>query len=124
MEGLNNFSLNKLYDNHKNVLDAMYFLSHIIIATIFVYCLKKYKPFILTLLLFIILGNIAYYEQNTIPIYILPFAGFIYYFFDFTLDKKCNLDNNNYWKFPYFSILTYYIIALLFYSLNSNLHNK
>lgn len=107
---------NNFYNDNKNILDALYFLSHIIIATILVYCLKKYKPFVLTLLLLIILGNISYYESQSIPLFILPFAGFVYYFTDFVLDKQCNLDNNNYWKFPYFSILSYYIIKLLFYS--------
>ena len=103
-------SNNSVFKN-KNIIDSLYTLSHIIAATIFVICLKKFNPKLLVLLLFSILGYIAYSEKNTVSIYIPFVFGIIIYIISNLLnDIKFKNIRTDLWQIPYWGIISYYFI--------------
>ena len=108
--------------------DLLYFLSHIVMASILVVCLKKTQPLILTIILSGILGFVSYTEQSILPIYTLPIYGTAIYLLDFIIMTSYLPENINkttfdlfyqtMWKLPYFGIISYYIIMLTDFKIN------
>ena len=66
----------------EKLLGLSYTLSHIIVASILVICLKNNKRILLAILLFSMLGFVSYTEQETIPIYSLLMLGTFIYMID------------------------------------------
>jgi len=109
--------------NKDQVLNELYSMSHIIIATILVVCLKRYNDKILTLLLLVMLVYLSYQEKNNIPIYTLFAIGTAYYLISM-LVVRSPFDNepnkkyiDNLWQIPYWGIVSYYIIMISGYML-------
>lgn len=97
-------------DNLDNIVPFV----HIVVATIFVICLKR-NPYILALLLTGILGYTIYSEKNALPIYLLPALGCFTYILDSVVINKNITIESAAWKIPYWSIISYYVImATLF----------
>ena len=92
----------------KILFNVAYTMTHIVIATLFVTCLKNTKPYILTLLLAIIVGVVTYDEKDNILFYMLPICGSLIYLLDVLTSGKFNL--NTIWKIPYWSLVSYYVI--------------
>ena len=102
--------------------DIIYQVSHIVIATILVICLKKYNTNILALLLIAMLGYLSFEEQNNIPIYTLISFGLGFYlinmliiespFDELNMKMKTNKLLKNVWQIPYYGIISYYIMIL------------
>jgi len=121
--------LKKIHIEPKCAIDMIYLLSHIIIATILVLCLKKINPILLFVLLTTMLGYISYEERDNMPIYLLVTFGLVMYFIDLLIMRDkfqdqpnksttpmtsiINILYNTIWKIPYYGILIYYIILFL-----------
>ncbi len=107
-------NMSDLIGDKKMMIDLSYTLSHLIVATLLVICLKKFNSILLAVLLSLILSYICYIEQTNIPIYMLPTFAIILYILDSTImrsDKDVGC-SNTFWKLPYFGILVYYIRML------------
>ncbi len=106
--------------NKEKIMEISYLLSHIIVASILVVCLKNNKSLLLFTILSLMLGFVSYTEQNKIPIYLLALCGFIIYMLEtHIINKPAPNDNNKVkklldtiWKIPYWAILSYYIIII------------
>jgi len=109
--------IQKFVNDPEKIKQTGYTLSHFIIATIFVVCLKKFNPILLLVLLTLMLIYLCYTEQTNIPIYMLPLFGLILYVADSTI-MATNNDilsisqkiKNTLWKLPYYGILIYYVM--------------
>jgi hypothetical protein len=107
-------NMSDLIGDKKMMIDLSYTLSHLIVETLLVICLKKFNSILLAVLLSLILSYICYIEQTNIPIYMLPTFAIILYILDSTImrsDKDVGC-SNTFWKLPYFGILVYYIRML------------
>ncbi len=102
----------------QQIKQISYTLSHFVIATILILCLKKYNPILLFVLLASMLSYICYSEQLY---YMLPLLGFLLYIIDYTVMETnfnenstfCQRIQNTLWKVPYYSILLYYANLVL-----------
>ena len=115
--------LDNCIGNKKFTLDMLYFLSHIVLASILITCLKRTQPLVLALILSAILGYVSFTEQDKFPIYALPIAGLTIYLLDLTVISsylpenvnKTTLDVvvNTSWRAPFFGIISYYVAILV-----------
>jgi len=109
--------IQKFVSDPEKIKQTSYTLSHFIIATILVICLKKFNPILLLFLLTLMLIYLCYTEQKNIPIYMLPLFGLILYVVDSTI-MTTNNDilpigqkiKNTLWKLPYYGVLMYYVM--------------
>lgn len=97
------------------LINILILLSHIVIGTIFVICLKNSRPLLLALLLSLIVGYISYSINESIPYYTIPTIGLVIYALELITDVGNNTPmyikiTNTLWKIPYWSIISYYII--------------
>jgi Na+/serine symporter len=114
--------LSNCIGDKKLLIDTGYMISHIIIASIFVTCLKRKNPLLLLLLLSLILSYMSYESQNERPLFVLILFGSMIYIIDmFIMNQDYPNDNdidsnnkktwiNQLWKIPYYGILSHYIM--------------
>lgn len=109
---------------NENITKTVYTSMHIIIATVFVLCLKQHNQIILTLLL---TAMVAYLinDSDGIQLYTLPAIGVTIYLLDILISLPSPSNTNTYtnnqsnllntiWKIPYWSIVGYYFIVAIF----------
>lgn len=116
-------SIGKCLDNSEAIQNALYVLSHIVVATILVLCLKKFQPLLLAGLLIAMLTYIGVSERQKLSIYALPTIAIIMYSLDFFIMSNNSPDNKNktnwqillntLWKLPYYGIISYYLILFI-----------
>lgn len=108
-------------DCDKDLVNMLLLLSHIVIAVIFIICLKTSRPVLLTLLLSLIVCFICYTVQESIVWYMLPSIGIVMFALELFINNISPEQNkkpfhirliSSLWKMPYYSILSYYIILL------------
>ena len=111
-----------LFIDKKMLIDMSFNLSHFVVATLLVICLKRFNPILLLILLSLILSYICYSEQANIPIYILPVLGILLYILDLIVISNnmndvdttwCQIIKTSLWKLPYLGILSYYTRMLV-----------
>lgn len=100
--------------DRKIFMNFSFILSHIVISSLLVLCLKNSKPFILAMILASMLGFITYDEKNNIPIYLLFLSGFVIYMLEIYVAKTEKEPKHSFydkiWKIPYFGIIVYYAV--------------
>ena len=104
------------------LMNMLILLSHIVIGTILVICLKTSRPIMLTLLLSLIVGFICYIIQESIPYYVIPAMGLAIYAIELTtntMSQSQSISKPTYltiittlWKIPFWSIICYYVILV------------
>jgi hypothetical protein len=115
MTSLNN-SVALWFDNQENK-NMLFLVINFIIVFIFIFCLKKFNPILLALLLTILLGGIIG-NSNTNLMYFLPIAGLVLYIIKITVDQQekylslTDKIKNTIWNVPFYGIMAFYIIHI------------
>jgi hypothetical protein len=100
-------------DMNDSRYENIYNYSHLISSTIGVFCLKKYNPILLLVLLLAQLGYITSVEAENMgfPRSLLFICGVVLYVISEYImsENKLEINYQTLWKIPYFGIITYYI---------------
>ena len=111
----------KLEDiNNTKTFNIIYTLSHLILAIILIYTLRKYNSVLLFSLLSCLLGYIIY--TSDMPFYVLPVIGLICWGIDLITNTEENIEidptkkmKDTSWKIPFYSIIGYYTVIFTNY---------
>lgn len=117
----------------KIFLESAYMLSHLIIASLLVVFLKKYKPIVLSGLLSSMVIYLTFTEKDNLPVYLLPLSGITIYIIDTFIMSRYYCESqmsqslfqqiqDTIWRLPYWSIISYYVIISFKYT--NNMINK
>lgn len=111
--------MNINFDQDKELVNMLLLLSHIVLAIIFIICLKNSRPVLLSMILSLIVCYICYTVQEIVPWYLIPSIGIIIYGIEMVISNM-SYDSSklplhlkiikSLWRMPFMSIISYYII--------------